>query len=477
MNNKGNKGNKLYNNNCLFVLMKLGSGTYGKVYTSQNNKYAIKQIHFENLHSALKEIIILRSIDHPNVIKIHKIIPDFAKYNLNMYMDLYQYDLDTFRLNYNNFHIDLEIMIKECVEQIFSALHYLHKHKIFHRDLTPGNILVKKNSPINIPRFKYTLCDFGLSGKKFFDTQTTFETSICTVTYRAPEIYTKVEKLKYNETIDIWSFGCLIYYIIVGDDLIDNYMTNEKYPNSESSVYICDLFNIPISRNHLTRLRRLKNVPFLLRKNILTHKLQNSHMNRIFDNDSENSIETDDVDYNNLKKVLINKYIDLITECLETNYTIRPNTSQLYNKYPTLLSINKNIEKYGNYQLNDEIWEKCPKKYFDLNYEEIPIVDYEPNSVLDQDILDFAKYIYTKYLNLNVNNKDRNKDSNKDRNKDSNKNKKSNKCELYYQVTIYISALLLEKEFDCKDIFNEDYDIHLISYAILDILNKIDWII
>ena len=87
--------------------------------------------------------------------------------------------------------------------EVVSALDYLHnKHKIIYRDLKPENILVARDGHIKIT-------DFGLSIMGVTSTN-----SICgTMEYIAPEI---IENREYNNVIDFWSLGCLLYEFLYG---------------------------------------------------------------------------------------------------------------------------------------------------------------------------------------------------------------------------------------------------------------------
>ena len=112
---------------------------------------------------------------------------------------------------------------------------YIHFKKIIHRDLKPTNILIDKNGTIKI-------CDFGIS--KYVDPDD-FHSSMTkclgTLFFMAPEILN--EKSHYNEKIDIYSFGVLIYFIIKGE-----------MPNI-TIQQICDgkKAHIPTTMNKLSR--------------------------------------------------------------------------------------------------------------------------------------------------------------------------------------------------------------------------------
>lgn len=74
------------------------------------------------------------------------------------------------------------------------------KEKILHRDIKPGNIFLDKN-------FNVKLGDFGLSKTLNPDIVYT-STNVGTPYYMAPE---QVSSSKYDDKVDIWSLGIVIY--------------------------------------------------------------------------------------------------------------------------------------------------------------------------------------------------------------------------------------------------------------------------
>ena len=105
-------------------------------------------------------------------------------------------------LKNNNF---TEYQASKIMQQLLSAVSYLHKHNIVHRDLKPENVVLEgksTKSPIKI-------IDFG-SSKKFQKNYLTKTTG--TIYYIAPEVLNQ----KYNQKCDIWSCGVILYILLCG---------------------------------------------------------------------------------------------------------------------------------------------------------------------------------------------------------------------------------------------------------------------
>lgn len=118
-----------------------------------------------------------------------------------------------------------EPMVRTIAQQILSALTYLHRSKITHRDIKPDNILIADLDP-----FTVKLSDFGLS--KVVKHDETFLKTFCgTLLYCAPEVFpeygtgpSKGTKRRrgtkqyhsYSSSVDIWSFGGVLWYCLCG---------------------------------------------------------------------------------------------------------------------------------------------------------------------------------------------------------------------------------------------------------------------
>ena len=83
----------------------------------------------------------------------------------------------------------------------------MQQRNVIHRDIKPENILVIDQNTWHIK-----LCDFGWSTHSINQSRTTF----CgTPDYLAPEL-AKKGKLSYDDKIDNWAVGILMYELLTG---------------------------------------------------------------------------------------------------------------------------------------------------------------------------------------------------------------------------------------------------------------------
>ncbi|GLT79677.1 hypothetical protein SLA2020_511570 [Shorea laevis] len=195
----------------------VGRGANGIVCAAVNSEtgdeVAIKKIGnaFDNRIDAkrtLREIKLLRHMDHENVISIKDIIRPPRRENFNdVYIVFELMDTDLHQIIRSNQQL-ADDHCRYFLYQVLRGLKYVHSAHVLHRDLKPSNLLLNANCDLKIG-------DFGLA-------RTTSETDFMTeyvVTrwYRAPELLLNCSE--YTAAIDIWSVGCILGEIMTRQPL------------------------------------------------------------------------------------------------------------------------------------------------------------------------------------------------------------------------------------------------------------------
>ena len=192
----------------------LGEGSYATVYCVENritgSKRAMKVIskgdncNDEDDKEITNEINILRTLDHPNILKIFEFYSSKESYSIVTELcqggELFQEIIDKgpFDENYSAY----------VMFQILSAINYCHKMKIIHRDLKPENILIIERDSNGFPRIK--IADFGTS--KIVEKGHVQRKLVGSSYYIAPEVLKK----HYDEKCDLWSCGVIMYILLSG---------------------------------------------------------------------------------------------------------------------------------------------------------------------------------------------------------------------------------------------------------------------
>jgi serine/threonine protein kinase len=226
-------GGSLYNFTGL-----LGKGAFATVYRVQTKKegdiYAAKELDKRRFikNGVLdtkfdSELNIMKNLKHPNIVNY----VDCHSYSHWIYI-LMEY------VPYGELSQDLRRLgkipepdVQQITRQILHALDYLHRRNITHRDIKPDNILIASRSPLIVK-----LSDFGLS-KCVTDQETFLKTFCGTLLYCAPEVYPDYEDYArgglpkrrrlgepvrkpvpspYDQSVDMWSFGAVLFHMLCG---------------------------------------------------------------------------------------------------------------------------------------------------------------------------------------------------------------------------------------------------------------------
>lgn len=191
----------------------------------------------------LRELNIMKTLDHPNVLKLLDFQINEEDREVWILMDYLPFNL----LKYFETHklID-ESFIKNISYQLVSGIDYLHSESIIHRDLKLENILYDDKTK------QLKIGDMGLCRRIPFELLYGNLTDAGTYHYRPPEVIFGL--LQYSFSFDIWSLGCLIAALVLGEYLF--FATSEDIVGLVKSLYrIYGRFN----ENLLPGIKKLPN--------------------------------------------------------------------------------------------------------------------------------------------------------------------------------------------------------------------------
>ncbi|EED20439.1 calcium/calmodulin-dependent protein kinase, putative [Talaromyces stipitatus ATCC 10500] len=225
------------------LIEKMGDGAFSNVYRAKDTQGRMEEVAIKVVRkfemnnnqraNILKEVQIMRQLDHPNIVKL----VDFSESPQFYYIVLElcpggELFHQIVRLTY--FSEDLS---RHVIKQVAEAIEYLHETSgVVHRDIKPENLLFYPTEfvPSKHPKPRQPgdedkvdegefiagkgaggigtikIADFGLS-KVIWDSQTM--TPCGTVGYTAPEI---VKDERYSKSVDMWALGCVLYTLLCG---------------------------------------------------------------------------------------------------------------------------------------------------------------------------------------------------------------------------------------------------------------------
>lgn len=183
---------------------KIGEGTYGVVYRALNKEtgktVALKKIRLdletEGVPStAIREISLLKELDHPNIVRLMDVLYNETKLYL-----VFEYLPQDLKKYMDSHPQGIEInLAKSYLRQLLQGIAYCHSRRVLHRDLKPQNLLIDESGSIK-------LADFGLARAVGIPMRM-YTHEIITLWYRPPEVLLGARK--YSSSVDIWSIGCI----------------------------------------------------------------------------------------------------------------------------------------------------------------------------------------------------------------------------------------------------------------------------
>lgn len=187
----------------------LGKGKFGNVYLAREKKskfvIALKvmfksQLQSNNVeHQLQREIEIQSHLRHPHILRLYGYFHDDTR----VYLILEYAPRGELYKELTKAKMFDDKQSAAYIYQVCDALKYCHSKKVIHRDIKPENILIGANGMLKI-------ADFGWS----VHAPSSRRATMCgTMDYLPPEM---IENNVYDEKVDLWAVGILIYEFLVG---------------------------------------------------------------------------------------------------------------------------------------------------------------------------------------------------------------------------------------------------------------------
>jgi calcium-dependent protein kinase len=158
-----------------------------------------------------RKIKMLVNLDSPNVIKIFNIFED--DFNIYIVHD-YCPEKDIFNFIQNHKAQINEEIIRNIIKEVLTGINYLHQKGIMHKNINPSKLLVF-NHNFETNEIQIKISDFATNSEMFIKDSLiykSFGNRIENPLFFAPEF---IEQ-KYDNKVDIWSFGIVCYLLFVG---------------------------------------------------------------------------------------------------------------------------------------------------------------------------------------------------------------------------------------------------------------------
>uniref|UniRef100_A0A0E0KX37 Protein kinase domain-containing protein n=1 Tax=Oryza punctata TaxID=4537 RepID=A0A0E0KX37_ORYPU len=201
-----NIGDSEFDRSLLRIGEKIASGSSGDLYqgTYLGVEVAVKFLRSEHVNDSskvefLQEIMILKSVDHENVVQFYGACTKHRKYLIvTEYMpggNLYDF------LHKQNNTLELPVVLRIAIG-ISKGMDYLHQNNIIHRDLKTANLLIGSGQVVKI-------ADFGVSRLRSQGGEMTAETG--TYRWMAPEV---INHKPYDHKADVFSFAIVLWELV-----------------------------------------------------------------------------------------------------------------------------------------------------------------------------------------------------------------------------------------------------------------------
>ena len=214
----------------------LGAGRFSKVYlarTRAEKKVVALKVMYKSLleqegitHQLRREVEIHSRLRHPNIIRLYSYFHDATR--VYLVLELAPAGSLKSLLDSTPGHRLSEEHTASVVKQLASALAMAHKFQVVHRDIKPENVLLGRNGQVK-------LADFGWAVANRSQSKRMRRQTLCgTLDYLPPEM---VEECPYDERVDVWMLGVLMYQTLTGHTPFASEETWQTYDRVATCEY------------------------------------------------------------------------------------------------------------------------------------------------------------------------------------------------------------------------------------------------
>ncbi|KAF9085477.1 hypothetical protein BGX29_001915, partial [Mortierella sp. GBA35] len=165
-----------------------------------------KQAHKADILLRLRrEIDLMESLDHPNIVKLHEVIE--TQFTIYVCMDYVEGCSLEEHLKTQEYGRIGEKDARKITRELAGAISHCHSRFVAHRDIKPANILITTSG-------KVMLIDFGLGNT--FSPRSRLNTICGSLPYYSPEIARGSSYM--GPEVDVWCLGVVLYRMTVGRD-------------------------------------------------------------------------------------------------------------------------------------------------------------------------------------------------------------------------------------------------------------------